>query len=96
MKTDRQASMTAFEACWDVLQRDVASNPAAHEFPLTTMSHALGERIWSLPRGENCASAPALDVRTGTGAHALMMALRGFSNVIAIDCSADAIRHAKR
>ena len=96
MKTDRQVSMTAFEACWDVLQRDVASSPAAHEFPLTTMSRALGERIWSLPPGENLGATPALDVGTGTGAHALLMALRGFSNVIAIDCSSEAIRHAQQ
>lgn len=91
----------SFESLWKVIESDVESHgrEQGREFPLSTMCRATAERIWRTrpPRTSvPAASGAALDIGTGTGVHAMVMAARGYPRVEAIDVSREAVGLARR
>lgn len=86
----------AFERVWGLTYEDLEERrQSTREFPMTAMTRALAEAVWiyggssSLKR-----DARALDVGTGSGIHALLMALRGHA-VLATDTHDEAVTHAR-
>lgn len=81
-----------FEYVWRMITEDVVSfGAAAQEFPLTVMTRALAESLWRLhPEMIPLECRRAIDVGTGSGVHAIMMASRGFADVLAVDLNSDA------
>ena len=93
-RTHQAKEASRFRRLWDALALDVSATGAdAREFPLTDMSRALAQEIWRLPpAGSRQDCSAAVDVGTGTGVHAILMAARGYAPVYAIDANVDATR----
>lgn len=84
----------AFERAWRAALDDLEARRASTgEFPMTAMTRALAEAIWTL--GAPAFNARALDVGVGGGVHALLMVLCGYS-VTAADVNAEAVAFARR
>ncbi len=86
----------SFEEIWVATLQDLEDRrKSTGEFPMTTMTRALAEAIWARGRSSPVlVGARALDVGTGCGVHALLMALRGFE-VAATDINEGAIAYAR-
>lgn len=85
-----------FELVWKQIREDV--NQFQHrdcEFPLTAMSRAVAEEIWSCDFSGAILNKVALDVGVGSGCHSLLMAARGFRAILGIDPNLPAIRLAR-
>lgn len=84
---------------WDLISLNIREHAMEREeFPLTTMSKAVAAELWKTPpptEVEDGARGRALDVGTGTGVHALLMATLGYAHIEAIDSSEEAIKYAK-
>lgn len=92
------ATSTEVDTLWAAIEKDVTSRlPFTREFPITAMTRAVAQTIRRLPAASDeraGAARRALDVGTGTGAHALIMCACGYE-VDAIDVNAQAIAYAK-
>lgn len=80
-----------------VLQKvrgDLRTSVNLEEFPLTQMSSAVAQRLWSVKLSSDNEELRGLDVGTGSGVHALVMLTRGLDYVEAIDIDAFALRGA--
>lgn len=64
------------------------------DFPITEMSRCIAEYLWTFCTKIPDAPPKALDVGTGSGVHALLLAHKGHQ-VHAIDINEDAVQHTK-
>ena len=89
--------MIDFDDIWQLIVEDIRRTSNANEFAPTKTSQAIGRAIWgrSPTSRRDLSRSSSLDVGTGTGVHALLMAARGYGNVTAIDSSVRAIAYAQ-
>src|ERR1700674_4992841 len=87
--------MMEFESFWQLIADDIQRTSAGKEFIPTRTSRAIGNAIWTMVDQPESKVCTALDVGTGTGIHAILMAARGYRYVTAIDSSVRAIEYAR-